>query len=87
MKTAAGNGNISGITVCNGAPRVTHLLFTDDIFLFFKANIQEATIVKSILHRYEALSGQVVNLQKSGILFNTNVGDGLKKDICDNLEV
>lgn len=73
LSSAATRGSISGITVCSGAPKITHLLFTDDSFLFFKASTQEANVIKDILHRYEALSGQAINLQKSGILFSSNV--------------
>lgn len=35
------------------APSITHLLFTDDSFLFFKATSQEAIAIKGILNTYE----------------------------------
>lgn len=41
--------------------RVSHLLFADDSFFFFKANVVEATVVKNILQEYEDASGQSVN--------------------------
>lgn len=62
LNSAATSGSISGVTVYNGAPKVTHLLFDDDSFLFFKANTHEATTIKDILRRYEALSCQSINL-------------------------
>ncbi|KAL8094027.1 hypothetical protein AgCh_035785 [Apium graveolens] len=49
--------------------------------------MSEATAVKDIIHRYEALSGQAINLQKSGILFSTNVGTATKAEISDVLNV
>jgi hypothetical protein len=34
---AESSGDLTGTAICKGAPRVTHLLFADDCFLFFKA--------------------------------------------------
>ncbi|XP_074378321.1 uncharacterized protein LOC141719854 [Apium graveolens] len=73
LDKAAMEGNIHGSQVSNTAPIITHLLFADDSFLFFCANLAETTVVKSLLNDYEALSGQSVNFQKSAILFSSNV--------------
>lgn len=43
--------------VAQKAPSVSHLFFADDIFIFFKASIQESTIVKECLDLYERASG------------------------------
>lgn len=64
---------ISGSQIASNAPAVTHLLFADDSFLFFKPVEEEAQQVKLILQMYEAISGQAINLQKSGICFSSNV--------------
>ncbi|XP_019183824.1 PREDICTED: uncharacterized protein LOC109178739 [Ipomoea nil] len=56
-------GAIHGCRVARGAPPVSHLFFVDDSLLFFKANIQEAGIVKQCLLRYEKLSGQKVEIR------------------------
>lgn len=73
LKAAANNGSISGSRICLQAPTITHLLFADDIFLFFKASSSEASAVKEVLNRYELLSGQAVNYQKSSVFFSSNV--------------
>lgn len=73
LDKAAMEGNIHGSQVSNTAPIITHLLFADDSFLFFRANLAETTAVKSLLNDYEALLGQSVNFQKSAILFSSNV--------------
>lgn len=39
MRSAAESGRVSGCRISHLAPAVTHLLFTDDSFLFFKATI------------------------------------------------
>lgn len=73
LKSAAKSGQISGCRVCTLAPSVTHLLFVDDSFLFFKATNSETRAVKSLLNDYELWSGQAVNYQKYAIFFSSNV--------------
>jgi len=65
IQDAEGRSDISGTRICNGAPIVSHLLFADDCFLFFKAQESEAMHMKNILATYEAASGQLINLEKS----------------------
>lgn len=73
ITVAANNNEIKGWKVCSNAPALTHLLFTDDSFLFFRASTEEAIKVKAVLNEYEAWSGQAVNYQKSGVFFSANV--------------
>lgn len=70
---ASREGKIYGSKICSQAPTITHLLFVDDSFLFFKANESEALAIKSLLSNYENQSGQPINLQKSGIMISSNV--------------
>jgi len=51
------SSNLSGIIVATSAPMVSHLLFTDDSLLFFKANTESADEVKDVLHIYCRASG------------------------------
>lgn len=37
IRNAEENDTISGPSICRGAPPMSHLLFVDDCFLFFKA--------------------------------------------------
>lgn len=87
LSLAADRGNITESQVCPDSPRVTHLLFADDSLIFFRADNQEAIIVKSLLQRYDSMSGQAINLQKSGVMFSTNVGDDQKLRISEILGV
>lgn len=84
---AEASGGLHGSHICEGAPEVSHLLFADDSFLFFKATSQEACRVKNILATYEELSGQSVNFQKSGVLFSSNVRRDKQIELSDILEV
>lgn len=69
------------------APVISHLLFADDSFLFFRANGRETRITKDILRTYGEATGQEVNLSKSEVFFSRNVNDAVKNDIATELEV
>nr|DAD38904.1 TPA_asm: hypothetical protein HUJ06_013226 [Nelumbo nucifera] len=55
---------ISGCRICRDAPSVSHLLFADDSFFFFKVEEMECNAMKNILKVYEEASGQAINFQK-----------------------
>lgn len=80
-------GLIHGCTIARGAPTISHLLFADDCYLFFRATKTEADVVKRILRRYENISGQKINYAKSSITFSSNTSDGCRKEVCEHLEV
>ena len=80
-------GLMHGVQVARGALIVTYLFFVDDCFLFFKANAQEAQIIKQSLAIYGAASGQVVNYNKSSISFSAHVSAAATQQVCDILEV
>jgi hypothetical protein len=54
---------------------VTHLLFADDSVVFMEATRESMMDLKRVLQRYEASSGQKVNLQKSSIYFGKGCSD------------
>lgn len=87
LDTAAADGQINGCQVSQNAPVVTHLLFVDDNFLFFKDNRDEVLRVKSMLSCYADQSGQAINFQKSGILFSSNVRRDKQLEFSDMLGV
>jgi hypothetical protein len=50
------------------------LLFTDDSLILCRATEEEATHLKDLLQTYEECSGQVINVDKSTVLFSPNTG-------------
>lgn len=78
---------LHGCMIANEAPILSHLLFEDDCYLFFKATRAEADVMKRILHRYEAISGQKINFDKFAIAFSPNNIDECKREVCDQLGV
>ncbi|WJX93691.1 hypothetical protein P8452_75185 [Trifolium repens] len=79
--------DLHGVKICRNAPIVSHLLFADDCFLFFRANSNEAETMKSILTTYEKASGQAVNFQKSEIFCSRNVNVADQNHISNVLGV
>jgi hypothetical protein len=73
ISKAQSNKLIHGIKIAPRALEVTHLLFADDSLLFFRANEAEANKIKSIITTYQQASGQLVNYNKSEIIFSMKV--------------
>lgn len=47
--------------ISRGAPSLSHLLFVDDSFFFFRATEAESLLLKNTLFEYKATSGQAIN--------------------------
>jgi len=73
--------------VAASAPMVSHLLFTDDSLLFFKANRESAETVMDVLNSYCQASGQRINMDKSSIHFAKGVSGGIREEIMETLDV
>jgi hypothetical protein len=73
--------------VCRTAPRISHLLFVDDSFLFCNATISETQSLKEVLSYYESASGQGINYGKSAIAFSANTDPGVITNISTLLGV
>ncbi|KAK6121173.1 hypothetical protein DH2020_045094 [Rehmannia glutinosa] len=64
---------IHGIAITRSAPSISHLFFADDTLLFGHTTIEEARHIRFAIRLYERISGQLVNLDKSGIYFSRDV--------------
>ncbi|XP_060969566.1 uncharacterized protein LOC133036823 [Cannabis sativa] len=73
--------------VVNGAPTISHMLVADDSYLFCQATNDVALNVRTLLHSFEIVSGQKVNVTKSSIFFSPNTDQMLKNQICSTLEM
>ncbi|XP_013613645.1 PREDICTED: uncharacterized protein LOC106319796 [Brassica oleracea var. oleracea] len=61
------DGSLPGIKVARNSPKINHLLFADDTMFFTKTDSSACSCLMSILHSYEAASGQKINALKSFI--------------------
>jgi len=75
------NGKIEGISVCRGAPRINHLFFADDSLILMRACSGNAQELGRILQVYEKASGQMVNRDKSAVLFSPNTSSIDKAEV------
>lgn len=80
-------GLINGCSIARGAPSISHLFFADDCYLFFRANEVEAGTIKNVLQRYEMISGQAINYNKSNITFSPNTMVDERARVCARLGV
>ena len=79
--------DLEGVRVCRITPRISHLLFADDCFLFFQVEEHQANTMKHILNQYEEASSQAISLPKSEIFYSINVQEPLKQSITNILGV
>ena len=72
---------LSGLSICRGDPKISHLFFADDSLLFCKANSHECQQLTEILCLYETTSGQKINADKSSVFFSANTAEEKRNEI------
>lgn len=87
LRMAATSGDLKGIRINGDAPLITHLFFADDSLIFEDATSDRARALKDNLEIYVHSSGQLINFDKSGVFFNSNVKQNSKERVCQILEV
>ena len=85
INNAAMNQRISGVSICRGCPKITHLFFADDSLLFCKANSQECQTLIDVLQLYEAASDQKINADKSLVFFSSNIPNDRRCEVLNML--
>ena len=78
---------ISGISVAQGAPTISHLFFADDSLFFCNAHLADCAYLLQILSMYERASGQKINFDKSAVCFSPNTDPVMKQLIAEMLGV
>jgi hypothetical protein len=67
--------------ICHRALGISHLLFADDCLLFFEGLVGQASVIKSILDRYEQGTGKLVSLGKCSIIYGDNCTGVVQEEI------
>ncbi|XP_024200200.1 uncharacterized protein LOC112203464 [Rosa chinensis] len=80
-------GLLQGIKVCDGAPSVNHLLFADHSMLYAQASLEDCYQIQEVLETYGRASGQLVNFDKSSVVFSKNVDSAIQEEISSLLGV
>ncbi|XP_066382241.1 uncharacterized protein [Miscanthus floridulus] len=81
------HGRIQEVSICDSAPSINHLLFADDSLLLLKVNQGNADHLKYVLQLYEECSGQIINKEKSSVLFSKNCGEATKEEFLAALDL
>ncbi|KAL8119749.1 hypothetical protein AgCh_017015 [Apium graveolens] len=87
MRRYEEDGLIHGCKIARGAPPVSHLLFADDCYFFFRASKIEAGMMRDILQQYQVVSGQMINENKSNVIFSPNTRLEDRTEVCRVLQV
>ncbi|KAF7823621.1 uncharacterized protein G2W53_021765 [Senna tora] len=64
---------IHGIKIARGAPSINHLMYADDILLFFRADKSTCDKVNKLLNQFGELASLWMNNQKSKVKFSPNI--------------
>jgi hypothetical protein len=72
---------INGIKMNRDGPPFTNVMYADDIMIFAKATNREIQALDDCLERYCLWSGQLVNREKSGLIFSKQVPRKKKRAI------
>ena len=68
VDVAAAAGQYSGFSIgstTSASMMVSHLLFADDILIFWDVNLNQFVTLREILNRFKEISGSKINLEKS----------------------
>lgn len=60
-------GNISGLKLARLVPRITHTMYANDLKVIGETRIAKVKAIKSILKKFEEVSGSEINLNKSKV--------------------
>ena len=70
IKKATMCGDIRGVAICKIGPQLTHLLFTDDSLIFYRALENECQALLEVLAKHERASSQMINRTKTTLFFS-----------------
>ncbi|XP_019198912.1 PREDICTED: uncharacterized protein LOC109192673 [Ipomoea nil] len=87
ITSAVENQVWKGIKLASNGPVLTHLCFADDMVLFTEVSVAQIEVVKNVLDRFCAASGQRISLNKSQVLFSKNTVPGLADDLTRRLNI
>ena len=81
IKSSVANGDLKGVAVCRGGPKLSHLFFADDSLIFCKASLAECAALQRILKVYEDALGQQLNRAKTSLFFSRNTPSAIQEEI------
>ncbi|KAL0293284.1 UNVERIFIED_CONTAM: hypothetical protein Sradi_6946300 [Sesamum radiatum] len=80
-------GTLKGVVVSRNDPRISHLLFADDTWLFVQATKEALLCIHGVLEQFDAASGLAINWQKSAAVFSKNIDQNARTELGQVLGV
>jgi hypothetical protein len=80
-------GHLQELHICRRAPRISHLLFADDMLLFMLVSEEQAEVIRQVLTTYEESTGQLINPAKCSMLFGSLCTDEGKEQVLQMLSL
>ena len=87
LEKAEMDGGLRGVKICHGAPSVSHLLFADDSLILCRADGGDAQRLQYILQIYEECTGQMINKEKSAVMFSPNTRTEKRAEVMQALDI
>lgn len=75
---------IQGVQIARGTPRLSHMFFADDSYIYCKVNGDASSQVINMLYTFEKASGQKINMEKSSVFFSCNTETQGREEICSS---
>ena len=82
LRKAIEKDRIKDVILLNGAPRITHLFFADDVILLAMVDPKEAYELLSILNTFSLASAERINTKKIWANFWQGGSGFPKESIC-----
>ncbi|XP_065637926.1 uncharacterized protein LOC136071035 [Quercus suber] len=80
-------GDIHGFSICRNGPKLTYLFFADDCLIFCRSTLEECHKIQELLGYYEVALGQIINKEKTTLLFSKNTEESFQVAIQATLQV
>ncbi|KAL0302708.1 UNVERIFIED_CONTAM: hypothetical protein Scaly_3023600 [Sesamum calycinum] len=87
LQQAELEGRIPGVSICRGAPSISHLLFANDTLIFSSASSATSRAILDVLEIYRHASGQELNFVKSSVAFSKKTKSEVHRLIADTLQI
>ncbi|XP_061359165.1 uncharacterized protein LOC133303296 [Gastrolobium bilobum] len=83
IDTAVHGGLWKPIQVGKEGPKVSHLMFANDLMLFVEASQDQLQVVLKCLQIFAEISGQKISIQKISIFFSKNTPEDVASSISE----
>ena len=81
IQSAMDRGQMEGVKICRGGPRLSHLFFANNSLMFCKATLKECDELQRLLAVYEKASSQSLNRAKTSLFFSSNTSREVQDEI------